>query len=141
MSKSNQEKPKWFKGAWYKTGDTVTNSSTGEKVELSGPELSIYDFILGAELTIQMSPDQDDPLVDEWSELEMMVESILPPSESVDGVVFAVRHQVYRELDLRVWLAKGQPAVLDANDVLSVEQRKMVADSGCAFASIGRGQL
>ena len=65
MSKSNQEKPKWFKGAWYKTGDTVTNSSTGEKVELSGPELSIYDFISGAECTIQISPDQDDPLVDE----------------------------------------------------------------------------
>ncbi len=82
-----------------------------------------------------------DPLVDEWSELEMIVESILPPSESVDGIVFAVRHKVYRELDLRVWLAEGQPAVLDANDVLSVEQRKVVTDSGCTFASIGRGQL
>tara|TARA_Y100000768_G_C23693718_1_gene548087 strand:- start:298 stop:576 length:279 start_codon:yes stop_codon:yes gene_type:complete len=65
MSKSNQEKPKWFKGQWYEEGDTVTNSYTSEKVELSGPELSIYDFILGAEWTIQISPNQDDPLVDE----------------------------------------------------------------------------
>ena len=80
MSKFNQEKPKWFKGAWYKTGDTVTNSSTGEKVELSGPELSIYDFISGAEWTIQISPDQDDPLVNELKKamkksLELFIEA------------------------------------------------------------------
>ena len=49
MKKNNQEKPKWFKGMWYNNGDTVANPFTGETAELTGPELSMYDFIKGAE--------------------------------------------------------------------------------------------
>ena len=54
MKKNKQEKPKWFKGAWYKEGDMVENPFSGEKYLLSGPELSMYDFIKGAEFTIAM---------------------------------------------------------------------------------------
>lgn len=81
-----------------------------------------------------------DPLVDHWRELDIAVRSALPPSESIDAIVFAVPHRAYRELDLQGWLAAGRPAVLDANNVLSAEQRQAVTDSGCAFAAIGRGE-
>ena len=45
--KNKQEKPKWFTGVWYYEGDMVENPFTGEKYLLSGPELSMYDFIMG----------------------------------------------------------------------------------------------
>ena len=80
-----------------------------------------------------------DPLIDNWHELDMTVGSELPPSDSVDGIVFAVPHRAYRELDLKEWLAAGRPAVLDANNVLSSELRQAAMDAGCAFAAIGRG--
>ena len=52
--KNKQKKPKWFKGAWYKQGDIVTNPFTGAKCLISGPELSMYDFIKGADYTISI---------------------------------------------------------------------------------------
>ena len=54
-TKNKQEKPKWFTGVWHKDGDMVENPFTGEKYLLSGPELSMYDFIKGAEYTINVS--------------------------------------------------------------------------------------
>ena len=51
---NKQNKPKWFHGAWYKTGDIVTNPFSGEMYELTGPELSMYDFIMGATITSEM---------------------------------------------------------------------------------------
>ena len=56
---NKQEKPKWFTGAWYKTGDIVENPFSGEFCELTGPELSMYDFIKGAEYTIAVQFDND----------------------------------------------------------------------------------
>ena len=53
--KNKREKPKWFKGVWYNEGDMVENPFTGEKYLLSGPELSMYDFIKGAEYTISVN--------------------------------------------------------------------------------------
>lgn len=58
-TKNKQEKPKWFKGAWYKTGDIVTNPFSGEFCELTGPELSMYDFIKGAEYTIAIHQQRE----------------------------------------------------------------------------------
>ena len=46
--------PKWFKGTVYATGDTVKNPFTGAEVELNNNELSMYDFILGAQWLIEM---------------------------------------------------------------------------------------
>ena len=57
--KTKQEKPKWFTGAWYDTGDTVRNPFSGDSCELTGPELSMYDFIKGAEYTIAVQFDND----------------------------------------------------------------------------------
>ena len=44
--------PKWFDGELYIKGDTVTNPYSGDMCELSAEELSMYDFILGAQFTI-----------------------------------------------------------------------------------------
>ena len=57
--KTKQEKPKWFTGAWYNTGDTVKNPFSGDSCKLTGPELSMYDFIKGAEYTIAVQFDND----------------------------------------------------------------------------------
>jgi len=55
MKKIN--KPNWFKGSWYAEGDTVTNPFSGESYKLNGGELSMYDFIMGAQMFGNM-PDK-----------------------------------------------------------------------------------
>ena len=52
-----QTLPKWFTGALYTSGDTVTNPFSGESYELSPAELSIYDFIIGCQYTGRMQKD------------------------------------------------------------------------------------
>ena len=47
---NKQEMPKWFNGQVYSTGDTVSNPFTGESVELTAEELSMYDLIMGAQM-------------------------------------------------------------------------------------------
>ena len=42
--------PKWFNGTIYDKGDTVTNPFSGEEYKLTSLELSMYDFIQGAQL-------------------------------------------------------------------------------------------
>ncbi|MFQ6016760.1 MAG: nucleotide sugar dehydrogenase [Kiloniellaceae bacterium] len=80
-----------------------------------------------------------DPLVRHWLELDLEVPRALPDPAQVDALVFATAHSIYRELDLRLWLRRARPAVLDANDVLTAEQRRAFTDLGCSVASIGRG--
>ena len=45
--------PKWFKGMIYTKGETVTNPFSGESCDLTGLELSIYDFIIGSQMVIE----------------------------------------------------------------------------------------
>lgn len=47
-----KELPKWFDGELYVKGDVVKNPYSGDKCELNAAELSMYDFILGAQFTI-----------------------------------------------------------------------------------------
>ena len=54
MKTKTKELPKWFNGEHYSHGETVTNPFSGESYELNGTELSMYDFIKGAEYVIQM---------------------------------------------------------------------------------------
>ena len=44
--------PKWFDGTIYEEGDTVSNPYTGESIDLTAEELSMYDFIKGAEFVM-----------------------------------------------------------------------------------------
>ena len=48
------ELPKWFNGQVYEKGDTVTNPYSGQSYELTAEELSMYDFIMGANQLMAM---------------------------------------------------------------------------------------
>ncbi len=48
------ELPKWFNGHVYDKGDTVTNPFSGQSYELTAEELSIYDFVIGANNLMEM---------------------------------------------------------------------------------------
>ena len=41
----------------YKEGETVTNPFSGESYELTGVELSLYDFIIGCQMVFDSVPD------------------------------------------------------------------------------------
>jgi hypothetical protein len=49
-TKKKQNLPKWFNGSLYSEGDTVANQFTGEEIELTNVELSLYDFIMGCNM-------------------------------------------------------------------------------------------
>lgn len=51
-----QTLPKWFRGMIYKDGETVTNPFSGESYELTGVELSLYDFIIGCQMMFDTQP-------------------------------------------------------------------------------------
>ena len=55
-SKTKQQLPKWFKGMIYKEGAEVTNPFSGESYELTGVELSLYDFIIGCQMIFDTQP-------------------------------------------------------------------------------------
>ena len=54
MSITKQKLPDWFNGELYEEGDTVTNPYSGESIELNNVELSMYDFVNGANFVIEM---------------------------------------------------------------------------------------
>ena len=54
MKAKTKKLPKWFNGEHYSHGEIVTNPFSGESYELNGTELSMYDFIKGAEYVIAM---------------------------------------------------------------------------------------
>ena len=55
--KKEQKLPKWFKGMVYREGERVTNPFSGESYELTGVELSLYDFILGCQMVFDTVPN------------------------------------------------------------------------------------
>ena len=58
MTKIKEQKlPKWFDGELYGEGDTVTNPYSGETIELTAVELSMYDFIMGSTIMCEMGVD------------------------------------------------------------------------------------
>tara|TARA_R110002050_G_scaffold287732_1_gene439084 strand:+ start:255 stop:542 length:288 start_codon:yes stop_codon:yes gene_type:complete len=55
MEKLNkQEIPKWFNGEIYEKGAEVTNRFGGDSCQLNNIELSMYDFIMGATMCMEM---------------------------------------------------------------------------------------
>ena len=55
MRSKKQVKPEWFDGAVYQEGTTVRNPFSGETYKLNALELSIYDFIIGANMFLEQS--------------------------------------------------------------------------------------
>ena len=65
MTQTKQILPKWFNGEVYTEGNIVSNPFTGVEVELTAIELSMYDFIKGAEYYMAISGKHNDKLADE----------------------------------------------------------------------------
>ena len=55
MVKTKQQLPKWFRGELYEKGDTVRNRFSGEEYKLNAIELSMYDFIIGSTMVMEMA--------------------------------------------------------------------------------------
>ena len=55
MKVKEQKLPKWFGGEVYEEGAVVKNRFTGEEYELNNVELSMYDFVMGATIILEMS--------------------------------------------------------------------------------------
>ena len=53
--KSKQQLPKWFKGELYEEGAVVRNRFGGGEIELNNVELSMYDFVIGSSIIMEMS--------------------------------------------------------------------------------------
>ena len=54
-TKSKQKLPKWFNGELYEEGATVRNRFSGEEYELNAMELSMYDFVIGSTIVLEMA--------------------------------------------------------------------------------------
>jgi len=50
-----QKLPKWFRGELYEKGETVRNRFSGEEYKLNNVELSMYDFVIGSSILMEMS--------------------------------------------------------------------------------------
>ena len=55
MIKTKQKLPKWFKGQLYNKGAEVTNRFGGDSCYLNNVELSMYDFVIGSSMLMEMS--------------------------------------------------------------------------------------
>jgi len=64
-SKTTKQLPKWFKGEVYKDGATVRNRFSGEEYELNNLELSMYDFVIGSTMVLEMAGGYNYTDVDE----------------------------------------------------------------------------
>ena len=58
---TKQKLPAWFEGMQYDKGDTVKNIFSGEEYELNATELSMYDFIMGSQMVMEMTPKMITP--------------------------------------------------------------------------------
>jgi len=82
-----------------------------------------------------------DPLVKEWQGCQLPVENTLSvPEQNVDAVVFAVPHAEYESISPADWLNDSHcPLIVDANCVLTQDQRDDFQRHGCKVVSVGRG--
>ena len=56
--------PKWFDGTIYSIGNKVTNPFSEESIELTAEELSMYDFLLGAQMLFDLGMNDKSVLKD-----------------------------------------------------------------------------
>ena len=57
--------PEWFDGTIYENGDIVTNPFSKESCKLNGEELSMYDFIMGAQMLFDLGM-QDKSILNDY---------------------------------------------------------------------------
>jgi hypothetical protein len=56
MTKIKNKLPSWFDGLIYDKGDVVVNPFTNAEYELTNIELSMYDFIMGTQMVMELAP-------------------------------------------------------------------------------------
>ena len=54
MIKTKQKLPIWFNGTVYEQGEEVTNQFSGQSIDLTAEELSMYDFIMGSQMILEI---------------------------------------------------------------------------------------
>ena len=64
-TKTKQQLPKWFNGELYEEGAAVRNRFSGEEYKLNNVELSMYDFIIGSTMVLEMTGGYKHTDVDE----------------------------------------------------------------------------
>jgi hypothetical protein len=57
--------PEWFDGELYEEGDEVSNRFSGEKYTLTAEELSMYDFIMGAQIVLEMGMGDNSKIIED----------------------------------------------------------------------------
>ena len=55
-----QQLPEWFEGTLYDEGEEVINPFSGAAYDLDRYELSIYDYIIGATMALEMGMYDDE---------------------------------------------------------------------------------
>ena len=58
-TKTKAKLPKWFRGELYEEGGTVRNRFSGEEYELNNVELSMYDYVMGATIIMELGLSDD----------------------------------------------------------------------------------
>ena len=58
-TKTKAKLPSWFHGELYEEGGTARNRFSGEEYELNNVELSMYDYVIGATLMMEMGMHHD----------------------------------------------------------------------------------
>jgi hypothetical protein len=56
--------PEWFTGELYEEGGMVRNRFSGDGMELTAVELSMYDFVMGATMIMEMGIHRDSMITD-----------------------------------------------------------------------------
>ena len=64
--KKKKELPEWFAGETYEKGDVISSPQTKEEIELNNFELSMYDFIMGSEMLVEMLGDKSPSIYIEY---------------------------------------------------------------------------
>ena len=64
MSTKEIKLPKWFQGKTYEEGATVRNRFSGEEYKLNAIELSMYDYVMGATIAMEMGMHHDSMITD-----------------------------------------------------------------------------
>ena len=57
--------PKWFDGEIYEEGSKVKNRFSGEEYQLTAEELSMYDFIMGAQIVLEMGMGDNPKIIED----------------------------------------------------------------------------
>ena len=58
-TKTKAKLPSWFHGELYEEGGTARNRFSGEEYELNNVELSMYDYVMGATMMMEMGMHHD----------------------------------------------------------------------------------